>query len=80
MEQEKFVLQDCLSTQKQITSTYNIWSGECVNNSLRNKFLDILKEEHEIQNDVFVAMNERGFYPVKAGTQEELTALKQKFH
>lgn len=78
-EAEKFVLQDFLSTQKQITSTYNVWAGECVNTQLRNTFLDLLKEEHGIQNELFVEMNKRGYYPVPEGTAQEMNKLKQKF-
>ena len=78
-QQEKFILQDFLTTQKQVTNTYNTWAGECVNAELRNKFLDLLKEEHAIQNELFVEMNNRGYYPVKPSTPEELSQLKQKF-
>lgn len=73
------VLNDFLVTQKQTTSTYNTWSDECIHENLRNKFLNILKEEHDIAQEVFVEMHNRGFYPVKDGTAQEVDALKQKF-
>lgn len=76
---EKFILDDFLSTEKHMTSTYNMWLTECVNPNLRNKFMDILKDSHCIQNEVFQEMNARGFYPVKPSTQQELDTLKQKF-
>ncbi|MFI3114651.1 MAG: spore coat protein [Clostridia bacterium] len=78
-DNEKFTLQDFLTMEKQVTGTYNIWAGECVCPELRNKFLDILKEEHEIQNSIFQEMNSRGFYPVKPSEPQELEQLKQKF-
>lgn len=76
---EKFTLQDFLTTQKQVTGTYNVWAGECQNNELRSKFIHILEDEHAIQNEIFVEMKSRGFYPVKAGEQQELDQIKQKF-
>lgn len=76
---EKFMLQEFLTLEKQTTSTYNTWAGECENNALRTKFLDILDDVHCIQNDIFKIMNQRGYYPVKPATQQELTEVKQKF-
>lgn len=76
---EKFTLQEFLAIQKQVTSTYNVWAGECVNTDLRTQFLDLLDKEHAIQNDIFCEMNKKGFYPVKPSTAKELSALKEKF-
>lgn len=77
--QEKLDLQELLTLEKQTTSTYNTWAGECEHDGLRNKFIDILTDVHCIQNDIFKVMNQRGYYPVKAGTEQELNEIKQKF-
>lgn len=76
---EKEILSDLLSSEKYASDTYNTWAGECVDNSLRNTFLDILKEEHEIQNDIFVEMQNHGWYPTKPAQQQELNELRQKY-
>ncbi len=76
---EKFTLQDFLMTQKQTTDTYNNWSNECTHENLRSEYLNILKEEHDICQDIFREMQTRGYYPVKEGQMQEVDALKQKF-
>jgi len=77
---EKDIMQDLLSSQKHITGTYNIFAGECVNLNLRDEFLHILKEEHEIQSEIFTEMQNHGWYQVKPVPQQELDQLRQKFN
>jgi spore coat protein CotF len=76
---EQDILKDFLSSQKFITETYNTWAGECVNTNLRDDFLCILKEEHDIQSDIFTEMQSHGWYPTKPAEQTELDTLRQKF-
>lgn len=76
--QEKELLTDFLSGQKQITALYNSYAGECVSAQLRDQMLSILKDEHSIQNDIFNAMSTRGFYPVKQADAEQINSTKQK--
>ncbi len=76
---ERDILKDFLSSQKFITDTYNIWAGECVNQNLRDEFLCILKEEHEIQSELFTEMQNHGWYQTKPAEQQELDQLRQKF-
>jgi hypothetical protein len=49
---EKDILQDTLMSQKHITSAYNTYAGECVNQQLRGAMLGILDDEHKIQADI----------------------------
>ena len=53
---EKEILQDGLISQKLISGSYNTFAGECVNEQLRNTFLNILDDEHRIQADMFGTM------------------------
>ncbi len=76
---EKEILQDCLSSQKFATTNYNIWAGECVNPQLKSAFLNILDDEHKIQQDIFTDMNTNGWYPVQPAEQQKLQQVKQKF-
>lgn len=69
---EKNLLSDALMTQKQYTATYNTWAGECDNQNLRNTMMELLKEEHCIQNDIFTIMKDNGMYPLKQATQQEI--------
>ncbi|MCI6909550.1 MAG: spore coat protein [Clostridiaceae bacterium] len=76
---DKDILEDFLSSQKQITANYNLYAGECEHTNLRDTFLGILSEEHCIQTELFDEMHNRGWYPVKAAEQAQIDAVRQKF-
>ncbi len=76
---DKEILNDTISSQKHVESVYNTYAGECVNVSLRNDFLNILKEEHDIQSDLFNEMNKRGWYPLKQADANQINQVKTMF-
>ncbi len=76
---EKEILADCLSSQKQMTSSYNLFAGECANEQLRNAFLNILDDEHRIQANIFTDMSSNGWYPVEPAEQQKIQQARQKF-
>jgi hypothetical protein len=41
--------------------------------------MNILQDEHKIQNEVFTEMQSRGFYPVEAAEATKINEAKQKF-
>ncbi len=64
---DKEMMTDMLADQKMITGIYNTFSNECTNDALRSDMLTILREEHNMQADVFNEMRKRGWYtPVDA--------------
>ena len=76
---EKEILQDALMSQKHVAEGYNTFAGECVSAQLRGAFLDILKDEHAIQADVFCDMQSRGWYPVESAEPQKIQQARQKF-
>ena len=76
---DKDILEDFLSSQKQITANYNLYAGECEHTNLRDTFLGILSEEHCIQTELFDEMHNRGWSPVKVAEQAQIDAVRQKF-
>ena len=76
---DKEIVNDLIAGQKHTTSSYNTFAGECVNEHLRNDFLNILKEEHCIQSELFNDANSRGWYAVKQAPSAEITQARQKF-
>ncbi len=71
-------MSDSLNTQKAITEQYNHYAGECSTKTRRNKLIDILNEEHEMQFEVFSAMEKRGWYtPQPAESKKQQQACKQ---
>ena len=76
---EREVLSDALSAQKACTALFNKASNECVHENVRETLLDILEEEHEIQQDVFLMMHDKGMYPTPEADQKKVDQLKQQY-
>ncbi|MGI5899414.1 MAG: spore coat protein [Christensenellales bacterium] len=72
------VMTDVLTTQKHLTDTYNTFANECASPQLKNEFMAILNDEHQIQHDVFCDMQQRGWYQVEAAEQTKIDQAKQK--
>jgi len=75
---DKELIGDSLTSQKFISSNYNTFANECVTPELRNDFLNILNEEHQIQAELFTEMQNRGWYQVEPATQTKIQQAKQK--
>ncbi len=76
---DKEIMNDVLSSQKSITGIFNTFSNECVCDALRNDMLTILREEHNIQADVFGEIQKRGWYVTKDAQQTDVQQAKTKF-
>lgn len=76
---DKEMLQDSLLSQKLITNNYNLFAGECVNPQLRGAMMNILGDEHQIQNDIFSNMQQNGWYPTEPADQNKVQQARQKF-
>lgn len=76
---EKEVLADALTAEKAATNNYNNFSNECVHDSVRNAILDCLEKEHDIQQEVFTMMHDRGFYPTPSADTQKIEEAKQKY-
>ncbi len=76
---DKEIMDDVLSSQKHITGVYNTYSNECVNQQLQSDMLNILKEEHSIQFNVFGEMQKRGWYNPCSAQAQMINETKTKF-
>lgn len=76
---DKDILTDALSSQKFVTGGYNTSVNECATPALRNDFLNILNEEHQMQSEIFTEMQTRGWYPTEAADQNKINQVKQKY-
>ncbi|MBQ3140667.1 MAG: spore coat protein [Clostridia bacterium] len=77
---DKDLLKEFLDAQKQETQAYNYFAGECKNDALRASCLQILDEEHDIQNAIFNIMHANGWYPTKPAAQADIDATRQMFN
>ncbi|MBE5940525.1 MAG: spore coat protein [Lachnospiraceae bacterium] len=79
MYTEKEVLNDGLCAVKTATEHYNTFSNECAHENVRSTVLNLLNDEHTIQNDIFQMMSSRGLYPTPAAEDKKIQEAKQKF-
>ena len=56
---DKEILGDALTAEKTATNNYNTFANECVHENVRHAILHCLKQEHDIQQDVFCMMHEK---------------------
>ncbi len=76
---EKDMMEDALSSQKQMSADYNTCASECSQKQLQAAFLNILSEEQELGSQIFDEMSARGWYQPKQAQQSDLDQVKQKF-
>jgi spore coat protein CotF len=73
------LMNDSLASQKLISDNYNTFANECATPNLRDEFMNILKDEHQIQAELFAEMQKRGWYQIKPADQNLVMQAKQKF-
>lgn len=76
---DRDMMNDALSSQKFITEGYNTFANECATATLKTDFMNILNEEHQIQHELFLEMQKRGWYQVEAADQNKIQQEKQKY-
>ena len=76
---EREIMTDSLLGQKMMTAAYNTYAGECSSTQLRNAFLSILNDEHDIRAQIFDEMSSRGWKQPKQAEQTEILKAKQRF-
>jgi len=75
---DKEMMQDLLTSEKQVISSYStgITESSCMN--LRNTLVGNFKNAQEIQYKVFDSMKQKGWYPTKDAPANEVQQLKDE--
>ena len=73
------IMKDMLSSQKFVADSYNTYANECATPAIKSDFMNILNEEHQLQNQLFHEMNKRGWYPTEAADQNKISQVRQKY-
>ena len=76
---EQARLMDMLNSEKQMTAIYNTSLCESETASVRSCLSSILDDEHKMQNEIFMQMKSRGWYPTETADQTKIEQAKQKF-
>ena len=74
---DKTMMTDMLSTQKFIASNYNNYAGECATRQSKSKLMRILKEEHDIQQEIFEKMQSKGWYETATAPADKVNRAVQ---
>lgn len=70
---------DIMSMEKYLTSSYNVSLFETQNPQLYQKVQQALIETHSMQKELFDLMFEKGWYKMKAAEQQEIDQTKTQF-
>ena len=70
---------DLLTSEKQMTASYNTFLCESATPAVRSCLLSALKDEHTLAEELFCTMNTRGWYPVTKAEEQKISAAKEKF-
>lgn len=76
---DKERMTDLLLTEKKMSTNYNIFASECVNLSLRDAFLNLLKNCQMMQSQLFQEAQSRGWYPTTAADGQQVNQAYQTF-
>ena len=76
---DKELLDDMLTAQKHVTQNYSMFANECSTKEIRSDIMNLLKDEHEIQAELFDEMSSRGWYKVEEAEMQKIDKAKQKF-
>lgn len=75
---EKDLMQDLLTSEKQVISAYSTGITETSCQNLRNTLVNNFKNAQDIQFKVFDTMKQKGWYTTKDAADNEVNQLKNE--
>lgn len=75
---EKELMQDVLTSEKQVISAYSTGITETSCQNLRNVLVDNFTKTQDIQYKVFDAMRQKGWYPTKDAPDADVQEIKNQ--
>lgn len=76
---EQEIMNDALSSEKQMISAYGTFLAESTCENLRTELTKILNDKQQIQYEIFDAMKKKGWYNTKNADLNEVQTATQKF-
>lgn len=73
------LLTDFLTSEKKMSANYDTFASECVNVQLRDEFLDLLKQGHMTQTNLFQTAQDKGWYNPASAPMEQITQAYTKY-
>ena len=76
---EQEIMNDALSSEKQIISAYGTFLAESTCENLRSEMAKIINDKQQIQFEIFDTMKQKGWYNVKNANLNDVQTATQKF-
>ena len=70
---------DFICSEKKMSANYDTFASECVSVPLRNDFLSIFNQSHQIQTDLFKMAQAKGWYQVEQAPQNKVSQAYTRF-
>jgi len=77
--QAQEIMTDLMLSEKKMSTNYSLFASECVNERLRDTFVDMLTKGHKTQTELFKTAQEKGWYQVEKAEQQKIDQACQKF-
>ncbi len=71
---------DMILSEKKMSTNYNIFASECVDDQLRDEYLKILNQSHMTQTALFKTAQSKGWYQVEPAPQSKIMETYNKFN
>jgi len=76
---EQEMMNDALSSEKQIISAYGTFLAESTCENLRQEMAKIINDKQQIQYEIFDTMKQKGWYNVKNANLNDVQMAAQKY-
>lgn len=76
---DREMLEDFISSQKYLTESYNAFANTCATPNLRDEYMNILKDEHQIEAELFDELLKRGWMQIQQADPQKAAQLKQQY-
>jgi len=76
---EQEIMNDVLSSEKQMITAYGTYLAESTCENLRSDLAKIINDKQQIQYQIFDAMQKKGWYNVKNANMNDVQTATQKY-
>ena len=73
------IISDLILCEKKMSSNYDSFASECVNERLRDTFLDLLAKGHKNQTDLFKMAQKNGWSQTQNAEKQKIDQAYQKY-
>ncbi len=73
------MMKDLLAAQKSMTQQYNTFANLSATPALKSELLNLLREEHQIEHDIFSEMQKRGWCSQQPADPEQVSQVRSQF-